>query len=51
MMFSVIFNKDLRIVCKWFMSDVNILMILIYFFKFDFEFESVRCVMELDWKV
>lgn len=46
MMFSATLNKDLRTVCKRFMSDVNILMT--YFFKFDFEFESVSCVMELD---
>lgn len=48
MMFSATLNKDLRTVCKRFMSDVNILMTSIHFFKFDFEFESVCCVMELD---
>lgn len=48
MMFSATLNKDLRTVCKRFMSDVNILMTSIHFFKFDFEFESVSCVMELD---
>lgn len=48
MMFSATLNKDLRTVCKRFMSDVNILMTSIHFFKFDFEFESVSRVMELD---
>lgn len=48
MMFSATLNKDLRTVCKRFMSDVNILMTSIHFFKFDFEFKSVSCVMELD---
>lgn len=46
MMFSATLNKDLRTVCKRFMSDVNIFSDLVFLFWY----WKCQLLMDLDWK-